>query len=65
MARPVVPMAEGSGSETVSGCGYRKKAEGGELILVVGTTNKVKTGKRVTVNFSANCPSPRATTPQI
>jgi copper(I)-binding protein len=41
-----------------------KKVPGAEPIMVVGVTNKVKAGERVTINLSANNPWTRATTPQ-
>ena len=38
-----------------------KQGEGGEPIVVVGVTQKLKAGDRVTLNFSANDPWTRST----
>lgn len=54
---PTVPAA---GRYNVVGV---KAVQGGEPLVMVGVTNRLKAGDRVTLNLSANDPWTRATTP--
>ena len=54
------PEVPATGSYHVVGV---KTVEGGSPLVLVGMTNKLKAGDRVTLNFSANDPWTRAKTP--